>query len=49
MSEPVAVMVFLNGKDRPSFRCRCGCNVFTKAADDDIYTCNACGTEYRGE
>ena len=44
------VMIFLNGRDRPSFRCQCGCNVFMKdEPDGDVYTCNACGLEYRGE
>lgn len=33
------------------FRCNCGCNVFHKPDDTDLelYQCNACGEQYRGE
>jgi len=39
------VMCFINGK---SFRCECGCNVFTKVGDLK-YRCNACEARYTGE
>lgn len=49
-------MVFLNGRDKPSFRCTgdggapCGCNVFRlKKGTTDRYVCNACKTIYIGE
>jgi predicted SprT family Zn-dependent metalloprotease len=39
----------INGK---SFRCECGCNVFTKrkplATGEDVYRCNACPAQYAG-
>lgn len=46
-------MVYLNGRDRPSFRCECGCNVFHAERlgvkrPKRICTCNACGVEYEG-
>lgn len=37
-------MVKIDGK---SFRCPCGCNVFTKY-DNLMYRCNACNTYYQG-
>ena len=49
------IMVYLNGKDKPAFRCHCGCNVFHHPADIpeekslQTYTCNACDTQYIGE
>lgn len=52
-SEPEPAMIFLNGRDRPSFRCNrggageCGANVFSKKGNR--YTCHACGTVYEGE
>jgi len=36
--------------DGVNFRCSCGCNVFHhEYADESIYTCNICNTEYKGE
>lgn len=56
VAEPVpeAVMLFLNGRDKPSYRCECGCNVFTKKGvykNSKIvqYECNSCGTLLEGE
>lgn len=49
------VVVYLNGKDKPAFKCSCGCNVFhhpdmgTKEETLRTYDCNACGTRYTGE
>jgi hypothetical protein len=52
-------MIFLDGRDMPSFRCTneelgvgifrsiCGCNVFRLI--HDRYVCNACGAKYIGE
>lgn len=31
-----------------SFRCDCGCNVFTKV-ENDIYICNSCELRYHGQ
>jgi hypothetical protein len=45
-------MLFLNGKDKPAFRCSCKCNVFRKVicSDDKLrYRCNACGDIYLAE
>ena len=39
------VMPFIDGK---SFRCECGCNVFTKSGDYK-YVCNSCELSYTGE
>lgn len=41
------VMVYLNGKDKPSFRCVCGGNVFS-SYKGNLYECNGCGTRYEG-
>jgi PHP family Zn ribbon phosphoesterase len=48
------VMVYLNGKNKPAFRCHCGCNVFHKKLNSTeeaktTYICNACDTAYIGE
>ena len=49
------VMVYLNGKNKPAFKCTCGCNVFhhpdmgTKEETLRTYDCNACDTRYIGE
>lgn len=49
------IMVYLNGKDKPAFRCHCGCNVFHHPTDipkeksQHTYICNACDTQYIGE
>jgi hypothetical protein len=43
------VMVYLDGKDKPAFRCSCGCNVFHRISADGQYICNACDTHYIGE
>ena len=49
------VVVYLNGKDKPAFRCHCGCNVFHHPTDmpeeesRQTYICNACDTRYIGE
>lgn len=49
------IMVYLNGKDKPAFRCHCGCNVFHHPTDvseeksHQTYICNACDTQYTGE
>jgi hypothetical protein len=43
------VMVKINGK---SFHCECGCNVFHHPDEEhgnEIYICNACELEYKGE
>jgi len=45
-------MLFLNGKDKPAFRCDCKCNVFRKVICSDNklrYKCNACETIYLAE
>lgn len=40
-------MITVDGK---KFRCICGCNVFHKMKkDDDIYICNACGSEFEAK
>lgn len=44
--EPEAAMVFLNGS-KQSFRCHCGCNVFTTRPNSQ-YACNACDELYQG-
>ena len=41
------VMVYVAGSKR-SFRCDCGCNVFTKHQNNKMI-CNSCGTSYTGE
>lgn len=49
-------MIYLNGRDKPSYRCQCGCNVFHEVGREAkpnepvviLYNCNACGTRYRG-
>jgi hypothetical protein len=49
------ILVYLNGKDKPAFRCHCGCNVFHHPTDiseeesRQTYICNACDTRYIGE
>lgn len=44
------VMVHLNGKDKPAFKCSCGCNVFHRIEEGQgQYICNACDTHYVGE
>lgn len=44
------VMVYLNGKDKPAFKCSCGCNVFHQIKEGQgQYICNACDTHYVGE
>lgn len=49
------VMVYLNGKDKPAFKCSCGCNVFhhptgtPEEKSHQTYICNACDTQYVGE
>lgn len=49
------IMVYLNGKGKPAFRCHCGCNVFYHPTDmpeeksQQTYICNACDTQYIGE
>lgn len=45
-SAPEAAMVFLNGS-KQSFRCHCGCNVFTTRPNSQ-YVCNACEELYQG-
>ena len=35
----------VNGK---TFRCPCGCNVFHKEEDPNIYICNSCNAKYEG-
>lgn len=46
--QPWPAMIFLKGqKERRSFRCSCGCNVFA-TKDDRFFTCNACGAKYEG-
>lgn len=42
------IMIFLNGS-KTSFRCECGCNVFTKKPNNNKYVCNSCDTKYTGE
>lgn len=42
----VDVMLYNNGRDKPSWRCECGCNVFRKIRESGnirIYKCNSCG------
>ena len=46
-TEAIPAMVFLNGRNNPSFRCECGCNVFAQRGLH--FTCNGCGAEYEGE
>lgn len=40
------VMVQLEGK---TFRCGCGCNVFTRIRDTSSFLCNACKSQWKGE
>ena len=40
-------MIYLNGRDKPSFRCACGGNVFAHY-EDEIYICNSCSAQYKG-
>jgi predicted SprT family Zn-dependent metalloprotease len=50
-SDVVNPNVFLrfNGKDKPSYRCACGANVFSKLTPIsegwERYRCNGCGQE----
>jgi len=46
--KPKQTMIRLDGKDRPAFRCECGCNVFTQTSEDR-YQCNSCRVMYTGE
>jgi hypothetical protein len=43
--EAGSVMVYLNGS-KVSFRCDCGCNVFSKAGGK--YYCNGCNSAWIG-
>lgn len=49
------VMVYLNGRGKPAFKCSCGCNVFHHPEIGEeretlrTYICNACNTQYIGE
>jgi len=43
-------MIYLHGKDNPSFKCECRCNVFhTFIEEPNRYYCNSCDAEYIGE
>ena len=44
-------MIYLNGKDMPSFRCDCGCNVFRQVRinfNEIIHHCNSCNQQWLG-
>ena len=43
---PEAAMVYLNGS-KQSFRCHCGCNIFTTLPKSQ-YKCNGCRELYQG-
>lgn len=44
------ILIYLNGKDKPAFRCDCGCNVFHNYDDNpNHFACNSCNTKYIGE
>lgn len=32
-----------------TFRCKCGCNVFSEGGEEGLWICNGCGTEYGDE
>ena len=43
----IDVMLYLDGQDKLSFHCECGCNVFQKAKEDSsIRICNSCAIVY---
>jgi hypothetical protein len=41
-------MIYVDGSKK-SFKCTCGCNVFRKRDEAEVFACNACGTEYTSE
>lgn len=42
-----STMLFLPPK-KASFRCECGCNVFTALENENTYKCNGCPATWRG-
>lgn len=42
------IMIYENGRDKPSYRCPCGCNVFRKLKNGK-FKCNSCSGTFEGE